>query len=43
MPEAKTQSKDSNDFSWSAQKVDERGRLEKVAEGDMGEEEKERR
>jgi hypothetical protein len=40
MPEAKTQSKDSNDFSCPAQKVDEIGRLEKVSEGDMGEEER---
>jgi hypothetical protein len=35
IPEAKIQSKDSN-FSWSAQKVDERGRSKKVAEGGMG-------
>jgi hypothetical protein len=36
MPEAKTHSKDNSDFSWSAQKVDERRGLKKVAEGDMG-------
>ncbi|KAJ7859301.1 hypothetical protein B0H14DRAFT_2577214 [Mycena olivaceomarginata] len=33
MPEAKTQSKDNNNFSCPAQKVDERGKLEKVSEG----------
>jgi hypothetical protein len=36
--EAKTRSKDNNDFSCPAQKVDERRELEKVSEGDMGEE-----
>jgi hypothetical protein len=43
IPEAKTQSRDSSDFSWLAQKVEKRGRTKKVAEGDRGEEEKERR
>jgi hypothetical protein len=43
IPEAKTQSKESKDFSWSAQKVEERGISKKVAEGGMGEEEKEQR
>ncbi|KAJ7860230.1 hypothetical protein B0H14DRAFT_2576729 [Mycena olivaceomarginata] len=42
IPEAKTQSKDNSDFSWPAQKVDERGRSRKEAEGDMEEEEKEK-
>jgi hypothetical protein len=39
IPEAKTQSKESKYFSWSAQKVEERGVSKKVAEGGMGEEE----
>ncbi|KAJ7366591.1 hypothetical protein DFH08DRAFT_797531 [Mycena albidolilacea] len=43
IPEAKTQSKESKDFSWLAQKVEERGILKKVAEGGMGEEEKDAR
>jgi hypothetical protein len=39
IPEAKTQSKESKYFSWSAQKVEERGVSKKVVEGGMGEEE----
>jgi hypothetical protein len=35
MLEAKTQSKDNNNFSCPAQKVDERGKLEKVSVGDI--------
>ncbi|KAJ7838523.1 hypothetical protein B0H14DRAFT_2588556 [Mycena olivaceomarginata] len=42
IPEAKTQSKNNNGFSRSVQKVDERWISKKVADGDMGEEEKER-
>ena len=40
IPEVKTQSKDSREFSWSAQKVVERGTSRKVAEADMGGEKK---
>jgi hypothetical protein len=41
--DAKTQSKESKYFSWSAQKVEERGISKKAVEGGMREEEKERR